>query len=73
MNSYHAMIACVAAGTCVSLLPESVLMLSPAHRQLQTLPVVQADTLLVWRQHYATPAFERLQTLLPEAPDAPAV
>lgn len=73
MNSYHAMIACVAAGTCVSLLPESVLMLSPAQSQLQTLPVVQADTLLVWRQHYATPAFEHLQALLPEAPDALAV
>ena len=69
MASYHAMIACVAAGACVTLLPESVLNLSPAREQLQTWPAGPADTLLVWRERSCTPALEQLLALLPEVAD----
>lgn len=57
MNSYHAMIACVAAGACVTVLPASVLALSGAPAALQTLSLGRMTTCLVWREGFATPAF----------------
>ncbi|WP_197339808.1 LysR substrate-binding domain-containing protein [Ralstonia solanacearum] len=60
MASYHAMIACVAAGACVTLLPESVLKLSDASDALKTLSAGRADTLLVWRKGYDIPVFHHL-------------
>ena len=57
MNSYHAMIACVAAGACVTVLPASVLALGGAPTSLKTLPLGRLDTCLVWRDGFATPAF----------------
>lgn len=57
MNSNHAMIACVAAGACVTVLPASVLALSGAPAALKTLPLGRLDTCLVWRDGFATPAF----------------
>lgn len=57
MGSYHAMMACVAAGACVTLLPASVLALSEAASTLPTLPAGHADTYLVWREGYDVPAF----------------
>ena len=60
LSSYHTMIACVAAGACVTLLPASVLALSDAPATLTTLLVGQADTLLVWRAGFDVPAFQHL-------------
>ena len=60
MTSYHTMIACVAAGACVTLLPASVLALSDAPATLTTLLFGQADTLLVWRAGFDVPAFQHL-------------
>ncbi|EAQ32959.1 MULTISPECIES: LysR family transcriptional regulator [Idiomarina] len=60
LNSYHAMIACVAAGHCVTLLPRSVLELSPAAKTLASLNCQTIDTYLVWRQGHLTPALSRL-------------
>jgi DNA-binding transcriptional LysR family regulator len=60
MSSYHIMIACVAAGACVTVLPESVLKLSSAPASLKSLPAGQADTLLVWRTGFDIPAFQYL-------------
>ncbi|MFC3472676.1 LysR substrate-binding domain-containing protein [Massilia oculi] len=57
MSSYHAMIACVAAGACVTVLPVSVLALGGAPASLTTLPLGRLDTCLVWRDGFATPAF----------------
>jgi len=57
LSSYHAMMACVAAGACVTLLPASVLALSDAASTLPTLSVGHADTYLVWRDGYDVPAF----------------
>lgn len=57
MHSYHAMVACVAAGACVTVLPASVLALAAAPAALATLPLARIDTCLVWRTGFATPAF----------------
>jgi len=67
MNSYHAMIACVAAGACVTVLPASVLALSSAPAALKTLSLGRLDTCLVWRDGFATPAFRAFAGGLPTA------
>jgi len=54
----------VAAGACVTVLPESVLKLSDALTPLRSLPAGRADTLLIWREGYAVPAFRNLQAEL---------
>lgn len=60
VGSYHAMIACVAAGTCVALLPASVLALGATPPGVTTLPAGRVETCLVSRTDYAVPAFQRL-------------
>ncbi|MBD1590008.1 LysR substrate-binding domain-containing protein [Pseudomonas typographi] len=67
MASYHAMIACVAAGSCVTLLPASVLKLQSVPTAMKALPAGRADTLLVWREGYDVPAFRHLLDQLGEA------
>lgn len=57
MPSYHVMIACTAAGASATLVPRSVLELTSIPEGLKTLPAGHADTLLVWREGYNTPAF----------------
>ncbi|WP_394841407.1 LysR family transcriptional regulator [Pendulispora brunnea] len=64
MGSYHAMIACVAAGACVTILPRSVLDLAKVPPGLTTLPAGHANTCLVWRTEYDVPAFRNLLRLL---------
>lgn len=59
LGSYHAMIAAVSAGSCVTLLPRSVLTLSGAPAELPTLNLGSKDTYLVWRSEYDIPAFQR--------------
>jgi DNA-binding transcriptional LysR family regulator len=66
VGSYHAMVACVAAGSCVTLLPDSVLRLTGAPPALRTLHVGHADTYLIWRQGFNVPAFQNLLTRLSE-------
>jgi DNA-binding transcriptional LysR family regulator len=66
VGSYHAMVACVAAGSCVTLLPESVFKLTNAPPGLRTLHVGHADTYLIWRRGYDVPAFQKLLTRLSE-------
>lgn len=61
MGSYHGMLACVASGECVSLMPRSVIELMGKPKGMRELPVTKIDTLLVWRQGYETPAFEALR------------
>ena len=67
LSSYHTMIACVAAGACVTVLPASVLALSDAPATLTTLSAGQADTVLVWRAGFDVPAFGHLLAQLGEA------
>lgn len=66
MSSYHAMIACVAAGACVTILPASVLRLTAAPATLKTLSLGRVDTCLVWRDGFATPAYLDLLTRVRE-------
>lgn len=67
MSSYHAMVACVAAGACVTVLPESVLKLAGAPAELKTLSLGQTDTYLIWRDGYDVPAFQNLFSQIWEA------
>jgi len=61
VGSYHAMVATVAAGAGVSLVPESVLALSSIAARLKTINAGNAYTSLLWRTGYETPAFLTLQ------------
>lgn len=60
-GSYHAMIAAVAAGSCVSILPRSVLELSQAPADLAMLSLGPITTYLVWRRGYEIPAFQKFR------------
>lgn len=60
IGSYHAMIACVAAGTSVALLPESVVQLAQVPHSLPRLTLGYMDTHLVWRSQHRLPAFDNL-------------
>ncbi|MDH4564085.1 LysR family transcriptional regulator [Pseudomonas sp. BN411] len=65
VGSYHAILACVAAGSSVGILPRSVLELQREPSRLRQLPLMQVPTLLVWRQGYATASFEAFREALP--------
>ena len=64
MASYHSMVACVAAGSCVTLLPKSVLAIANAPDTLKTLKAGRLDTSLVWHESFEAPAFQHLLQLL---------
>jgi DNA-binding transcriptional LysR family regulator len=67
LNSYHAIIACVASGTGVALLPESVLEVVRAEEvALHPLPAVFAKivTPLIWRAGEASPSLVALQEIV---------
>ncbi|MFG6177864.1 LysR substrate-binding domain-containing protein [Halomonas sp. THAF12] len=58
LGSYHSMVAAVAAGSCVTLMPRSVLELSRVPDDLATLAMGTVSTHLLWRRGYETPAFQ---------------
>lgn len=58
LGSYHAMVAAVSAGACVTLLPRSVLELCRVPDDLTTLEMGTVTTRLLWRRGYETPAFQ---------------
>lgn len=64
-GSYHAIVACVAAGIGIAVVPRSVLRLSLGRREVKTyrLPasVGQARTCLVWRRGHHSIALEALR------------
>ena len=57
VGSYHAILACVAAGTCAGVVPRALLELQRTPPALRQVPLLEVDTLLVWRRGYAAPAF----------------
>jgi DNA-binding transcriptional LysR family regulator len=63
-GSYHAIVACVAAGCGIAVVPRSVLRLARAEGQVSThaLPqnVARARTMLVWRSAHRSPALDAL-------------
>ena len=67
LNSYHAIVACVACGTGIALIPESVLDTMPgAHVLRHAIPKAQAHitTPLVWRHGEISPPVLALRTLV---------
>ncbi|SAL32535.1 LysR family transcriptional regulator [Caballeronia sordidicola] len=64
VGSYHSMLACVAAGGCVSLVPRSVLELLREPPKFRTHVVAKVDTWLVYRSGYQTAAYNALREAL---------
>jgi DNA-binding transcriptional LysR family regulator len=68
-QSYHTIIACVAAGSGIAVVPRSVIGMAGAARQVNIvrLPAqtANASTQLVWRPAYRSAALEALKKLLP--------
>jgi DNA-binding transcriptional LysR family regulator len=67
LNSYHAIVACVASGTGIALVPESVLETMPnTHVLRHAIPKAQANiiTPLVWRHGEVSPPVLALRTLI---------
>jgi len=64
-GSYHAIVACAAAGSGIAVVPRSVLRASGMEAQLavHALPpkIANARTLLVWRRGHPSPALEALR------------
>lgn len=71
-GSYHAIVACVAAGTGIAIVPRSVLRVTRAERDvsMSALPpaVATARTCLVWRQGHQSIVLDALRRQLPRAP-----
>jgi DNA-binding transcriptional LysR family regulator len=71
LTSYHAIVACVASGTGIALLPESVLDTMPQARVLRhAIPKAHAEitTPLVWRRNEVSPPVFALRTLVASPP-----
>ncbi len=70
IQSYHAMMACVASGAGIAMLPHSVLSLLPGHEQVtvHTLPddIAATGTWLIWRRDAFSPAVRALKMLIIE-------
>lgn len=64
LSSYHAILACVAAGNCVGVVPRSVLDLARTPPALHLHPLQSVDTLLVRRAGYRSAALDTLQQTL---------
>lgn len=64
-NSYHAIIACVAAGTGIGIMPRSVLRVVRAEADVAIYPLpsdmAKAKTLLIWRRDHQSSALEAMR------------
>jgi len=67
VGSYHAMIACLAAGNYSCLLPESVADTLTLPELSQRQFIDNALTQLVWRKGYSSPALDEMQKVLASA------
>ena len=71
LSSYHAIVACVTAGTGIALMPESVLDAMP-QAKVRRHPIAKAQaqltTPLVWRRGEISPSVLALRTLLASLP-----
>ena len=74
-GSYHAIVACVAAGSGIAVVPKSVIRAVRPEREVRIYPlpkdIAAAKTHLVWRQGQRSCALEALKTALAEAPARP--
>ncbi|NIE60754.1 MULTISPECIES: LysR family transcriptional regulator [unclassified Burkholderia] len=74
LGSYHAMVACVAAGAGIAVAPRSVLDLQPETGNIaaHAIPELEGiDTLLGWRRGYASAALAALRDALTDATRQP--
>lgn len=71
LGSYHAILACAAAGTGVAVVPRSVLALAPRLKGVSVHPLPakfgRVKTVLVWRKNYDSVALRALMEVLSEA------
>ncbi|EMH4226401.1 LysR family transcriptional regulator [Yersinia enterocolitica] len=70
IQSYHAMLACVASGAGLALIPHSVLALLPGHERVKVyhLPpdIAETATWLIWRKDAFSPNVRALKELIIE-------
>lgn len=64
VGSYHAMLACVAAGQSFSVMPEAVLALCAGAGSIELGAAIPTRTWLVWRSGYSVAAFEHFKAAL---------
>lgn len=57
VNSYHAMFSCVSSGSCIGVMPRSVMEFSRLPIPVAGKSLATMDTVLVWRRGFDTPAF----------------
>jgi DNA-binding transcriptional LysR family regulator len=73
-GSYHAIVACAAAGSGVAVVPRSVIKAVRPHRQVNIYPlprnIAQARTMLVWRRAHRSSALDALRKELSALPSA---
>jgi DNA-binding transcriptional LysR family regulator len=64
-GSYHTIVACVAAGSGIALVPYSVVQALHAEREVSILPLpaqfAEATTFLVWPKEHRSAALEALR------------
>ena len=70
-QSYHAIVACVAAGTGIAVVPKSVLEMTSAGKQVGAFPlpasIAKAKTQLAWKPNHHSVALEALKAVLTAA------
>lgn len=68
-TSYHAIVACVAAGAGIALVPQSVVRTVPAGRHVTVRAILgsasSARTMLIWREDYRSAVLDALRSELP--------
>ena len=68
-QSYHAIVACVAAGSGIAAVPRSVLEMTPASKEVSIIPLppmtARAKTHLAWRPAHRSIALDAFKALLP--------
>lgn len=64
LASYHAILACVAAGRCAGVVPRAVIDLMREPPALRLVPLADCDTVLVRRRGYQSPALDALREVL---------
>ena len=64
LASYHAILACVAAGRCAGVVPQAVIDLMREPPALRLVPLATCETVLVRRRGYQSPALDALHAAL---------
>ena len=72
LASYHAILACVAAGRCAGVVPQAVIDLVRGPPALRWVPLGSCDTVLVTRRGYQSPALQALRAALLASAPRPA-